>query len=224
MIKLRKLIHLVLFTLIGYNLYSLFTLGESRHIMMLPPAGKMPLSIDVKHNPIIRLATTTNIGFCSGWVIDTQLAITAAHCINHNKHITKAPIKIFDDKGKDTGHLAQAASYDEDLDLGLIVGDFHEFSSLQTNFYHEGFPRSVKHQYIMCGFPLGQKLVTCTEFSPTRMNFFRVEGKGHLIPGYSGGPVIDITTNQAVGVNSAVSEDEIIIAPIQGILGLFRLE
>jgi hypothetical protein len=55
------------------------------------------------------------------------------------------------------------------------------------------------------------------------MNYFKVAGKGHLIPGMSGGPVIN-ELSVAVGINSSVLEDMVFISPLEGMLGLFNLE
>lgn len=221
---LKFLVFFIVFVNAGLFISGmLFGNGKSRDRKPLEfPFGEMQDPYKTKYDPIVRLRLKN--GFCSGWIVDKHYAVTAAHCINENGYIDESPIKIFDDNGANTFTLAQAVGYDQRTDLGLLSGNFEEFIPLKTNFEQEGFPRDGNKHYLSCGFPLGQKKLSCTEFIPTQTAIFAIAGYSHLIPGMSGGPVIDYDTRSAVAVNTAVAGDLAIVSPLQGFLGLFRLE
>jgi V8-like Glu-specific endopeptidase len=184
--------------------------------------GDMQSTDQSKFSPLVRLVNDKGRGFCSAFIIDKHYAITAAHCVS-DKEIDNEVFSLFSDSGKDTYTTVKTLSFDSSTDLAVLVGDFDKFSPLQVNFNNEGFPTNEVHTYYTCGFPLAQKHATCHEFTPIEMNYFKVAGKGHLIPGMSGGPVIN-ELSVAVGINSSVLEDMVFISPLEGMLGLFNLE
>ncbi len=174
-------------------------------------------------NPIVRIVGQKGFGFCTAWVVDKHYAVTAAHCINNNGRMNKETLKFYNENGLDTQVTAKVAAYDISTDLGLLYGDFHLIRPLKVDFNNDGFDRYKSDKYITCGYPLGQKHLSCTGFIPTNTDYFTIVGKSHLIPGMSGGPVIN-SAGVAVAVNTAVNEDVAIISPVQGFLGIFQLE
>lgn len=187
----------------------------------VPNMSKFGISTakDANLEPIVRLSYFTGEGFCTAFVVDVNYAITAAHCLIGKE---KDTLSLYDKEGNDLNVFVKVTAYDISTDLGLISGDFTRFKPLDTEFNGEGFVD--KHEYISCGYPHGQNHLTCSRFYPTNFNYFKVEGTGHLIPGYSGGPTIDLTTGKAVGVNHAVTDHSVLIIPVQGLLGVFGIE
>jgi hypothetical protein len=53
---------------------------------------------------------------------------------------------------------------------------------------------------------------------------FSIAGRGFLIPGMSGGPVIDVKHGTVLAVNSAATNGFVLVAPVMGILGSFGIE
>lgn len=209
--------------------FNIIMLWPKQHETVQPPVVKIPFGemqgiTTTSFNSIVRLANPDGRSFCTGWVVDRRYAVTAAHCINKRGKIRLEPIKLFADTGEDTGITAQASDFDARMDLGLLVGDFSRIEPIRVNFVSEGFPRDPSIRYLACGFPLGQRKLFCSPFIPTDSHFFAIAGQGHLIPGMSGGPVINQDTGEVVGVNTAVYKDKSIVSPVQGFLGLFQLE
>lgn len=174
------------------------------------------------HNPIIQLHRDGR-GFCSAVVIDANYALTADHCLRGFMGMNSDPIQIHDELGKATGVEARAVGIAGRVDVGLIKGDFRRFKFLRPDFY--GFtPTNAPGEYRTCGFPGLQDRLTCTVFIPTHNSGFAIAGRGFLIPGMSGGPVIDLTNGVVIAVNSAATEGFVLVAPIMGVLGVFGIE
>lgn len=203
-------------------IYQYGTVAPNREIQPgLVPYGTATRN-DARWEPIVRLVSP--FGYCSGWVVDANYVVTAGHCINNDGHLSKELVKIYDINGNYTSVVAKPVGLDERMDLGLLKGEFSNFKVLPTEFEQEGFPMDNPHTFTSCGYPLGQKKLSCTRVVPFKTNMFMMEVYGHLIAGESGGPVIDDVTGKAVGVNDAVGENSAFVQPIQGALGLFGLE
>lgn len=223
---MKLLINIALGFIAVYVLSEIFTgLGFGPKTIVLLPLdhkfGEFSTLAEVRYGGIIRLTSKT--GSCSGWVIDRHFAVTAAHCLNDKGYILQEGLHVYSDGGSDTEIIAKAMGYDSLMDMGLIEADFSTFKPVPTNFYSEGFPRNGDPRYFTFGFPLGQKFVSFSDFTPHHMDGFYLAGIGHIIPGMSGGPVLN-SEGVAVGINSAVNGQWFLIAPIQGFLGRFRLE
>lgn len=187
------------------------------------PYGQMQDVSKIKYNPVVRLRMAN--GFCTAWVVDKHYAVTAAHCINNHGYLDESLMSIFSDSGVEISNTVRAIGYDVRLDLGLLTGNFDNFESLKTSFNAEGFPKSntdkYLHDYAACGYPLGQKDLVCTPFIPIKTDNFEMRGHSHLIPGMSGGPIVDMDTGEAVAVNTAVEDEFAIVSPVEGFWGIF---
>ena len=232
--KIIKNLFIVLLVVTVARVFAFFDdSGKGRDIKTdLVPFGEMPtLSQVTEPTPILRLLTIPKgkerpHAFCTAFVVDVRYAITAAHCINDNGHIARDMFKTSDARGNDTGISVQAIGYDIRTDLGLITGDFSSVRPIRAAFNKDSFDvgQPAKH-LVSCGYPRGQAHLVCTTFLATRMSGFSVAGVGHIIPGMSGGPVIDTDTMEVVAVNYAVTEDGLsLVSPIEGMLGMFGLE
>ncbi len=173
-----------------------------------------PSLIYPSFQPIIRLERQDGV-LCSGVVIDTQYALTAAHCVTGDWGLMyKKPIDILDQFGVFTDTKAIAVALDTDRDIALIKANFEAFQSMPL--FEE---TTITNPVLSCGFPGGGNMY-CSMFNIIGSSLFQLKATGgQLYPGQSGGPVIDLTTKSVIGVNSAVTKDYILFAPTMGIRG-----
>lgn len=173
-----------------------------------------------KWGPVVKLYDQGGNFFCSGWVVDNHYIVTAAHCLaTQTDDLSKSEIHIYDSKDTNTLIKGKPAGIANRTDFGIIEGNFSDFQKLSTNFVSYGFNKPGI--YYTCGFPYGGDLA-CQPFLPVSNNYFLVIGTGYLVPGQSGGPVLD-PDGIAVGLNSQVSERGVCVAPIEGLLGAFGI-
>lgn len=178
---------------------------------------------DKQHGAIIMLSDADYGFFCSAVVFDDNYAATAAHCLwGEGGSMTNRPIIILDEQGKSTQVVAKAVGMSSRLDFGLIKGDFRNHKKLKLDVKTNGFRSNGN--FVACGFPQGQKGVTCHKFVPISTFDFFMRGISHLIPGMSGGPVIDVDTGSVIGVNSSVKEEYSFVTPLTGFFGAFELD
>jgi S1-C subfamily serine protease len=223
-----KVIRILTFSLLGLialgafywnDLGPYFVSGEVRQ--NLPKFGK-PNNSAPKFDGIIQLRHGIE-GFCSAFVIDGNYAVTAAHCIRKGLHLDKAEINIFNHVGQPTGVTARPVGLSNRVDLGLIQGNFSDFQPMTIDVV-SFTPMNNPGIYFTCGFPQLQNQVTCIRFIPVQNENFYLAGQGMVIPGMSGGPVVDVKNKVVMGVNSAVSGPFVMITPIIGLFGLFGID
>ncbi len=196
---------------------------KSRHTKMLTKIKKYSKHPNPKHGAIIMLIDPRDGFFCSAVVFDESYAATAAHCLfDMMNQLSQSDIIIADENGVPTGKLARAVGASGRLDFGLLRGDFSEHARYPLATHVNGFYKSGP--FVACGFPQGQKGVVCHPYVPmSQLNFFTA-GKGPLVPGMSGGPVINTQTGEVVGVNSAVENEFSLVTPLTGFLGAFGID
>ena len=154
---------------------------------------------------------------CSGVVIDANYALTAAHCVRQTTPFIDRDILIKDIDDNETNTIAVAIAADPDRDVALVKGNFEDFQSYNADF-------KGSHVYtgmIMrsCGFPANQKKLFCVDFILSGNENFQYKATGApIFRGMSGGPVFSTASNYIVGVNSGVSNTNIIISPLVGAL------
>lgn len=192
-----------------------------QHLDNLPALSLADIQANAesKYPAIVRLHTTDGRFFCSGFVISAKYVMTAAHCLTEDFELTDNPISIRLPSGQDVNTVGTPAAVNINSDLGLITGDFSGF-----NVVHVSTTPGLTLQIFMgaagpvisCGFPYGDQ-ATCLQFLP-QTNFLNfIAGQGFLYPGMSGGPVFSLLTGIVVGVNSAMMEGGVLIAPIIGL-------
>ena len=192
----------------------------------IPQFGKIA-NQKISMKAIIKIAKVDDIKdpFCSGFVIDENYIATATHCIKGSfSGPTSDKLAILDEWGNDTGARGMAVAVNDRVDVGLIQGDFKKFDRLKVNFYNYNVPRSSLDVFSACGYPYLQNKLTCTYFFPQTNVGFSIAGQGFLIPGMSGGPVINLKTGKVVGINSAMGDGYVYVAPTLGMLGAFGIE
>jgi hypothetical protein len=192
-----------------------------------------PLDTNINHSravnrlePIVQLFRNGRF-YCTAFVIGNNYALTASHCLMSDDGMSRTDDEIdIRLNNKKTGIIAKAVGVEFRRDLGLIKGDFSSFQMIEVSNDSPGF--MANEPLIACGYPGGNKHVSCTTFQPAINDAFFLRGPGILVGGMSGGPVINIITSQAVGVNCHVYESEtgggVGISTLYGVLGRFGIE
>jgi len=149
-------------------------------------------------NAIVRIELSDGSS-CSGVIVSDTVVLSAAHCY------LEAGGKIYDRKAR---LLADVIPYKRDKsgDVMSFIGDFSKLRHLPVNNRELAFDNPLK-TFKTCGYPHGVKEMYCGSFIPQYNYYFQYHGKGLVIPGMSGGPVVDMETGEVVGINSTVSPD-----------------
>lgn len=171
-----------------------------------------------QYESIIRLLDNRGRFFCTGFVIDGNYALTAAHCVSDGfGGMIDTDIHIYSSSGYPTGTVAKAVAIEGYRDVAFIKGNFQDFQSQPVDFHGRHVPRGFK--MTSCGYPSGMLPKFCTEVEHVGNKYFQFRTKGGPIyKGMSGGPVVNNESGYAIGVNSAVDEDTVIIGPLVGVL------
>ena len=187
----------------------------------LPKYGTMPKNQSLA--PIVKLADEKGKFFCSAFIIDANYAMTAAHCLDDESgHLRKKEIQIQSADGKIL-LKAKAAAMNRSMDVGLVMGDFSNFKVLPVDFV-EPEALIVNAPSMACGFPFGARIMTCSPFIPNGVQGFHISGIGQLVPGMSGGPVVNLATKNVIGINSAAGSGAVLVATPIGALAAFGIE
>lgn len=174
------------------------------------------------HAAMIKL-TYEGSFFCSAFVVSDNYAVTAAHCVVDSQGSMRNDlIDVYDSLNVDTKIAASTVALQHSMDRAIIMGDFRKFEKVKMADTTENFYPSVSQNLVVCGYPGGQRLL-CVPFRPQAMSFFSILGWGPAYPGMSGGIVMDMDTQTAVGVISARTRDGLtVINPVTAIGGLLR--
>lgn len=173
-----------------------------------------------KYNAVIKLHLflEEGEGYCSGFVVDATHAFTAAHC-------TPGLItgKTFATDSEEKSHIP-ITDYNSNKrgDYAVLIGDFSKFNALLVVVNTPTVVDLYAQPIGMCGYPMGQKQMVCTEGVDAGPTDSMMLAKGELYPGMSGGPVVvDLPIGLvAVAVNSATDGPDLILAPLIGITAL----
>lgn len=229
-LKKAVIVGVVLF--LAYQGLMMMVPGPSTHQVRknLPKFGTLPSNPVL--NPVISIFSKDEFGeerfHCTAFVIDANYAATAGHCVvDKDYRLFREPLSAKSNEYEE--HFpVEAVGAELRTDIGLIKGDFRNFKILRINTLNANYiVQGGKRDYTACGHPQGQKALSCTPFLLMHQHLFHLTGPGLLIPGMSGGPVIDVLTNEVVGINSQVTEGDkgyVEMSPTLGFIGCFGLD
>lgn len=171
-----------------------------------------------KYGSIVRL-THDGLTYCTGTVIQSNLIVTAAHCV-----LIETPFgamlggtaEIRPGSNVKTGIFAKPVFANQQMDQALLTGDF---SSFDTRDYISDPAELTKirennKKFISCGYPLAGDLYCSILIYDHPENFYWAV-KGVLIPGMSGGPTM--VNGVVVAVNTAVEGPNSIVSPLYNV-------
>src|SRR5690606_6058095 len=118
--------------------------------------------------------------------------------------------------------LAKVSSSLGRQDLAVVTGDFTQFKKSPFVYQENLFHNENKRPMETCGYPYGSNHYRCYDFTPIKNMLTQEAGIGRLYYGMSGGPVFDKETGAVVGVNSAITDGLIILAPLIGLETILR--
>jgi S1-C subfamily serine protease len=187
----------------------------------LPPINSIAPIANPKYESVVHLTIKGNF-ICTGIVFDEQYVVTAAHCLDDEfGETSKEKYKILDPKHNGKFVVGKVAGVNRRMDYGIIKGDFKNFKKSPLNVYTNEFMGGA---YIACGYPFGQKKLSCMPIFPQYNYVFQIAALGILYPGMSGGPVYNTVTGNVIGVNSAAADGFVIVSPLIGLYGSFGIE
>lgn len=162
----------------------------------LPDAEFIPDDTMREHLPAFKFIGLDG-GSCTAFVVYNNYAITAGHCVDY---IDQEFIV------KETKARIKAVFFERSLDRAILKGDFSKYKFIPVDLVNDGLHDSAP-VVIYCGYPGGSNTINCKKAQVKAFHYFHVLYNGPVMPGMSGGPVINALTGQAVGIINAAMED-----------------
>lgn len=217
---MKRLTELTLIAIITVSVYHIGVFVYNKYILQVPkaliPYKAVSTNEKNRYAATIRLKDSMDQFYCSGVVIDGNYAMTAAHCVTNSFGLMRSdPIRIYDVTDNFTGTIAKVVALEPQRDIAFIQGNFEDFTYVNVDF--SGQYINAKMPAMSCGFPAGQRDLYCVMLELEGNRYFQYKFKGNTIfPGMSGGPVIG--AGLVIGINSAVYDNGVIVAPVVGAL------
>lgn len=129
--------------------------------------------------------------------------------------------KVFNSEGKEVKIKVTALHSELGFrDFAVLHGDFSEFEKIPLAKNFDVLPGDLLRS---CGYAALKTPAVCSNFIALGNAEFSYKGNGYLVKGMSGGPVIN-GSGEVVGINVAVSREEVIMTPTVGILDIILKE
>lgn len=204
--------------------YLAYTLYDGYTKVQIVDDHVSPQYIDVAEgqaDAMIRLGDNQYSFFCSGVVIGKDFALTAAHCVTDMFGLIEDKRIMVSDSQGNMLTEARAVSVEKYRDIALLKGDFSMFQSILVDWTGARYDMLREGPANACGYPSGESALCSEIFYEGNMYFQMAFSGGQLYKGQSGGPVVvyypPLKRLILIGVNSAVSEDNVIVAPVVGV-------
>jgi len=180
-----------------------------------------------KYEPIIGLVID-NMFFCTGVVIDSHYALTAAHCVdNLFGGMNRTEIRVIDLHKNHTNATAKAVAMNKLNDVALLKGDFSLFNTAPVDFKGNYVSNIDNLKAVSCGFPHGGTFFCSVGKLVNNMEFRLLGNQFVLQKGMSGGPLMrsfSPTEFVVIGINSSVSTDFTVFGTLMGLDVEFGIE
>jgi hypothetical protein len=209
---------IVLAGLLAFVVGGLLLISGHKKIKIAP--AEYGRSKPAKYSAMIRISSSK--GICTATVFAANYALTAGHCVA-GQIGDKYDIGAVNDDGyksKATSAIAVRVTMYGGLDVGLLAGDFSEFVFAPL----ENGELKYGPVFVSCGHAGGSPTAICRPLLQVQPYGFIAVGLGNLIPGMSGGPVIDPFSGKVVGVNSAQDGNTAFFTPTTKVLSFFGLD
>jgi hypothetical protein len=129
--------------------------------------------------------------------------------------------KVINSEGKELAIKPIAVDHENSYrDFAILSGDFSEFEKVSLVKDLNLLPGDKLRT---CGFANLKIPATCTNFIAEGNSGFAYAGNGYLVKGMSGGPVFN-SNGEVVGINVAVSNNQVMITPVVGIKDVLSKE
>lgn len=161
--------------------------------------------------------------FCTGFVVGRNFALTAGHCVTPDVSLAaKAGTLVslpFEPKNKYRSRINPLGAIGR-FDWGFVTGSFANYNRLEVDTMGELI--QVGRKVVICGGPLGSMDFRCYLTKIQRLEGFNIIIGGIVMPGQSGGAVVDFETGKVIGITSAVKlepqskKGDIIVSTVVG--------
>lgn len=152
-----------------------------------------------------------NSFICSGFVVSAQYVVTAAHCVEDLEQtlFIRDSTQAIELSGKVVG-------IEDSMDQALIQVSIEDKIRPIKMDITGVYIAEEKTPIVSCGYPGGQSQQLCNKGYLHGNYYFLRAGSGSLYRGMSGGPTLvkNETETVAVGINSAVNKQGILIGPL----------
>lgn len=147
--------------------------------------------------PIIRLQEDGQ-DVCTATVVFENYAVTAAHCI-------KRLGQEFGVAGDKT--TLRAVSIQRRLDRAVLLGDLSKHTALVIDLYGDGLHSPSVAVVGGCGYPAGSPELLCPLGQRVGFDYFSALWGFSVLPGMSGGAVIEPQTKMVIGIINGSMQD-----------------
>lgn len=183
----------------------------------------------MRHMPVLEqndltksdyLSVFTIDGRCSAFVISKNYAITAAHCMQNISSVGTAT--FYNKNGslqlKQIIYASQFDRIDFGIDMGALIGDFSNIVPLPLIKTEQEINGLAVVSIGIIGGEIKRKIGRIE-----RNDFFGLKANMKIIPGMSGGPLIDILTGKVIGINSRGAETGSVFSTVESIYTYLRI-
>lgn len=134
-------------------------------------------------------------GSCTATVVYENYALTAAHCVK--------PKIVYEVWG--TKETVRAVYINLQLDRAILKGEFKDRQAILVD--HRADLLHSTPAVVYCGYAGGSHTEVCKQGMRYGLDVFQVMFSNTVMPGMSGGPVVDMVSGQLVGIITSAQKN-----------------